>query len=81
MWHSMVGDMTFNSGLKRLSGVGNIVDVVCPHPSIRREVVVVMWGPSKGSDVIWLLGVSDITNVICPHFSMKGGVVVVTWWT
>jgi len=68
----------------RLSGVGDVVDVVCPHPSIRGEVVVAMWwmwGPSKGGDVAWLLGVGDMADVVCSHSSMRGGMVVVTWWT
>ena len=49
--------------------MGDIADVVCPHPSMRRGVVVVMWqmwGSLKGGDMVmvgdsdmaWLVGIS-----------------------
>ena len=59
-----VGGVAFDSGRERLSGMGDVADVVCPHPSMRGGVVVAMWwtrGPSKGGDVAWLVivGIGD----------------------
>jgi len=56
-WRSMVGDVAFDSGPERLSGVGDVADVVRPHPLMRGGAVVAMWwtwGLSKGGDVAWL---------------------------
>ena len=52
-----------------LLAVGDMADVVHPHPLMRGGVVVMMWqtqGPSKGSDMVmvgdgdmaWLVGIS-----------------------
>ena len=72
-WHRqlslVVGDVAFDSGVERRSlAVGDMLDVVRPHPSMRGgAVVAVCWtrGPSKGGDVAmvhdgdvaWLVGV------------------------
>ena len=60
-WHSTVGDVVFDGGLERLFGVGDMVDVIHPHPSTRGGVVVAMWwmwGLSKGGDMAWLASIS-----------------------
>ena len=70
-WLSLaVGDMAFDSGTERLLlAVGDVLDVVRPHPSMRGGAVVAVWwtrGPSKAGDVVmvhdgdvaWLVGVS-----------------------
>jgi len=59
-----VGGVAFDGGRERSSGMGDVADVIRPHPSMRRGVVVVMWwtrGPSKGGDVAWLVivGIGD----------------------
>ena len=72
-WHGWlllaVGDMAFDGGVERRSlAVGDVPDVVCPHPSMRGGAVVVVcrtWGLSKGGDVVtvhdgdvaWLVGI------------------------
>jgi hypothetical protein len=65
-----VGDVAFDGGTERLSlAVDNVLDVTCPHPSMRGGAVVVVWwtrGPLKegdmatvcDGDVAWLVGVS-----------------------
>ena len=65
----MVGDVAFDSGVERRSlAVGDVPDVICPHPSMRGGAVVAvcrMQGPSKGGDMAtvrdgdmaWLVGV------------------------
>ena len=73
MWHGqlslVVGDVAFDSGVERRSlAVGDVPDVICPHPSMRGGAVVAvcrMQGPSKGGDMAtvcdgdmaWLVGV------------------------
>ena len=61
--------MAFDGGVERRSlAVGDMPDVVRPHPLMRGGAVVVVcqtWGPSKGGDVAtvrdgdvaWLVGV------------------------
>ena len=58
-WHGQlslaVGDVAFDGGVERRSlAVGDMPDVVRPHPSMSRGAVVVVCrtrGPSKGGDV------------------------------
>ena len=73
-WHERlslaVGDVAFDGGTERRSlAVGDVPDVVRPHPLMRGGAVVAvcrMWGPSKGGDVAtvhngdmaWFVGVS-----------------------
>ena len=73
-WHERlslaVGDVAFDGGTERRSlAVGDVPDVVRPHPLMRGGAVVAvcwMWGPSKGgdvatvhdSDMAWFVGVS-----------------------
>ena len=56
-----VRDVAFDGGMERLSlAVGDVPDVVRPHPSTRGGAVVAVWwtrGPSKAGDVAWLVGV------------------------
>ena len=64
-----VRDVAFDGGTERLSlAVGDVPDVVRPHPSTRGGAVVAVWwtrGPSKAGDVAtvrdgdvaWLVGV------------------------
>jgi hypothetical protein len=64
MWHGRlslaVGDVAFDGGPERwLLEMGDVADVVRPHPSTRGGAVLVMWrtrGPSKGGDVAGLVG-------------------------
>jgi len=56
--------VAFDSGPERLSGVGDVADVIRPYPLTRGGAVVAMWrvwGPSKGGDVAWLVivGIGD----------------------
>ena len=73
-WHRrlllVVGDVAFDGGMKRRSlAVGDMPEVIRPHPSMRGGAVVAVcwtWGPSKGGDVamvcdgdvVWLVGIS-----------------------
>ena len=64
-----MGDVAFDGGTERLSlAVGDVLDIVCLHPSTKGGAVVVVWwtrGPSKvgdvvmvrDGDVVWLVGV------------------------
>jgi len=56
-WHSTVDDVAFDGGPESLSGVGDMADVVHPHPSMRGGAVAMWqtWGPSKGGDMAWLV--------------------------
>ena len=72
-WHGrlslVVGDVAFNGGVERRSlAVGDVPDVVRPHPLMRGGAVVAVCrtqGPSKGGDVAmvcdgdvaWLVGI------------------------
>jgi len=38
-----VGGVAFDGGRERLSGMGDVADVIRPHPSMRGGAVVAMW--------------------------------------